>query len=79
MVTETLLQYGVGSLLYISILSALLSWSADRASRWITAMALMSAGYMKLRSARLETQRLLRLEFEELPEVVVQTLGIERE
>jgi hypothetical protein len=42
-------------------------------------MAFMVVAYGRLRKARLETQRLLRLEFEELPEVVVQTLNIDRD
>jgi hypothetical protein len=79
MITETLIKYGVGLILYISILSTALSWCAESAARSLPAMALMMVSYRRLRLVRLDTQRVGRIEFEELPDVVIQTLSIERD
>jgi hypothetical protein len=79
MITETLIKYGLGVVLYISILSTLLSWCVDNVARWLPAMAFMLLAYLKLRAMRLDTQRVGRIDFEELPETVVQTLAIERD
>jgi hypothetical protein len=78
-ITETLIKYGVGFVLYISLLSTTLSWCADRVERWLPALVLMLAGYWRLRMMRLDTQRVGRIEFEELPDTVVQTLAIYRD
>jgi hypothetical protein len=78
-ITETLIKYGVGVVAYISMLSTALRWCADDARRWIPAVALMLAGYWRLRRMRLDIQRVGRIEFEELPEIVVQTLALERD
>ncbi|MEO8098471.1 MAG: hypothetical protein ABI811_12280 [Acidobacteriota bacterium] len=79
MITETIIKYVVGIVLYISLLSALLSWCAQDITRWLPATALMLIAYIRLRIARLDIQRVARLEFEELPEVMVQTLALERD
>jgi hypothetical protein len=78
-ITETLIKYGVGVVLYISLLSTALSWCADRPERWLPAVPLMLLGYWRLRTMRLDTQGVGRIEFEELPDTVVQTLAIYRD
>ncbi len=78
-ITETLIKYGVGVVLYVSVLSTVLSWSVDRPERWTVALVLMLIGYWRLRIIRLDTQRAGRIEFEELPDVEVQTLAIYRD
>jgi hypothetical protein len=79
LITETLIKYGVGLILYISILSTLLSWCTDSPVRAFPALALMTISYWRLRIIRLDTQRVGRIEFEELPDVVVQTINIHRD
>lgn len=79
MITETLIKYGVGVVLYVSLLSAALGWCAHRIERWVPALALMLIGYWRLRLVRLDTQRVGRIEFEELPDTVIQTLSIDRD
>ena len=79
MITETLIKYGVALVLYISILSAVLSWCSASPLRWVLAVMLMMAGYVRLRIVRLDVQRVGRLEFEELPDILVQTIDIERD
>ncbi len=79
LITETLIKYGVGLILYVSILSPLLSWCVDSPVRAGTALALMTISYWRLRLVRIDTQRVGRIEFEEVPDVVVQTLAIERD
>ncbi len=78
-ITETLIKYGVGVVLYISLLSTILSWCAAGVQRWLPALALMLVGYWRLRLIRLDTQRVGRIEFEELPDTVIQTLAIYRD
>ncbi len=78
LITETLIKYGVGLILYVSILSPLLSWCASSPVRAFPALALMTISYWRLRLIRLDTQSVGRIEFE-LPDVVVQTLAIERD
>jgi hypothetical protein len=78
-ITVTLIKYGVGVVLYVSVLSTLVSWCTDDATRWLPCLVLMLGGYWRLRILRLEIQRVGRVEFEELPEVVVQTLSIDRD
>jgi hypothetical protein len=79
MITETLIKYSVGVVLYISLLSSILSWCAAGVERWPPAITLMLAGYWRLRLLRLDTQQVGRIEFEELPDTVVQTLAIYRD
>ena len=78
-ITETLIKYGVGVILYISILSTVLSWSSESVLRAVPVLLLLTVSYWRLRLLRLDTQRVGRIEFEEVPDVVVQTLSIERD
>ncbi len=76
---ETLLLYGVGVAIYISISSTLIA-SCLTEPPWLTTLCgLMTAGWAYARKARGEAWQLGRLEFEELEEPLVHTLGIERD
>ena len=78
-VIETLVIYGVGVTLYISVLSALISWSLRQRGSTVTLFVIMLAAWWRARTARLEDWKIGLLEFEELPEPVVRTLRIERD
>ncbi len=75
-ITETLLKYIAGFVIYVSFLSAIFTWCIQTAQRWTIAMGLLVLAYAWVRRTRLHIQRVGRMEFEELPEVAVQVIGI---
>lgn len=78
-VIETLVLYGVGVTLYVTVLSGLVSWCLQQRGSTIALFAVMLAGWWRARTARLDDWKIGLLEFEELPEPVVRTLKIERD
>ncbi len=76
---EVVLGYGVAVTLYVSLLSALLSWCVQSVTGAAATLGLFLVLWWKLRAARLEMQQVTPLEFEEQEEPVVQTIGIERD
>ena len=78
-VIETLVIYGVGVTLYISVLSALISWCLRDRGATVTLFLIMLAAWWRARTARLEDWKIGLLEFEELPEPAVRQLRIERD
>jgi hypothetical protein len=79
MITETLLKYVGGFVVYVSTLSTMFAWCAQSAGRWGAAMVVMVAAYGWVRHKRLQIQREGRMEFEELPDQAVQVIGIYRD
>jgi hypothetical protein len=78
-ITETLLKYIAGFVIYVSLLSAILTWCIQTVQRWAIAMGLLVIAYAWVRRSRLHIQREGRMEFEELPEPAVQVIGIYRD
>ena len=78
-VIETLVIYGVGVTLYISVLSSLMNWCLRQRGSTVALFVIMLAAWWRARTARLEDWKIGLLEFEELPEPVVRTLRIERD
>jgi hypothetical protein len=76
---ETVLGYSVAVTLYVSILSTLVNWCMHSATATAVYCVLVLALWWKGHKVRLDLQHLVRLEFEELPDPTVQTLGIERD
>jgi hypothetical protein len=76
---ETVVIYGVGLLLYVTVLGGIVTWSLQEPSSTLALFAVLLAAWWKARSARLQDWEMGKLEFEELPEPAVQTLSIERD
>jgi hypothetical protein len=76
---ETVLGYSVAAILYVTILSALITWCLNSAASTLTFTAIVMVIWWKGHRVRLDLQRLGRLQFEERPEPTVQILGIERD
>ena len=75
---ETLLIYGM-SVGAVSILSAIVTWSIQGPRSTLGLFAVWLIIWMRVRRGRREDRELGKLEFEELPEPAVLTLGIERD
>ncbi len=76
---ETVLGYSVAVTLYVSILSTVVSWCMHSAASTAVFSIVLLIAWWKGHEVRLDLQRLVRLEFEELLDPTVQTLGIERD
>jgi hypothetical protein len=76
---ETLLGYGVFAAAYVWGLSALIGVSLNNLGTTAATALILLAAWWAVRSARLDWQPIGRLEFEELPDAVVQTLDIEND
>jgi len=76
---ETLLLYGIAVMVYVSILSHILTWALEGPRSTLIVFAILLAIWLKVRHGRREEWEFGKLEFEELPEPAVQTLGIERD
>jgi hypothetical protein len=76
---ETVLGYSVAVTLYVSILSTVVNWCMHSATAAAVFSIVMLIAWWKGHKVRLDLQRLVRLEFEELLDPTVQTLGIERD
>jgi membrane protein implicated in regulation of membrane protease activity len=73
------MMYSTAVILYVFMLSTLVSWSLQNTSSAILLISILLALYWRARMARLELHQTSRLEFEEVPEPVVMSLGIERD
>jgi hypothetical protein len=78
-VIETLVRYGVGVTLYVSLLSGLINFCLRTPAAAITLFAILLAAWWIARKARLDDWKVGLLEFEETAEPVVRTLQIERD
>ncbi len=73
------LGYSLAAILYVSVLAALIAACTESsASTAILATILLLVWY-GLRRARRTSYEIHRLEFEELPETIVETLSIEKD
>ena len=76
---ETVLKYSIAAAIYVWGLAALISSSA-RSIVWVLVFAgILAVAWQALRRARLTLYPLLRFEFEDGLDPIVQRLGIERE
>jgi len=76
---ETVVRYGVIAVIWIGGLSSLIRFSIGSTPGSAVLIALLLAGWWKARNARLDCQRVDRLEFEEDEEPAVQVLSIDRD
>jgi hypothetical protein len=76
---ETLLLYGMAVGIYVSILSSIVSWALEGPRSALGLFAILLGIWLTVRKRRLEDLEIGKLEFEELPEPAVQTLGIFRD
>jgi len=76
---ETVVIYGVAVLLYVTVLSAIVSWCIQQPDSAVLLFVMLLAVWLKMRKGRLDGREAGKIEFEELPEPAVQTLGIERD
>lgn len=76
---ETVLIYGVSVTLYVTLLSILITFCLAKPGYTFILLAVMLAGYLRIRSARRDDWKIGKIEFEERPEPAVLTLSIERD
>jgi hypothetical protein len=76
---ETLLIYGMAVMLYVSVLSGIVSWSLRGRRSALGLFVVLLAIWLKVRKGRRDDWDVGKIEFEELPEPAVQTLSIERD
>ena len=74
---ETLLLYGVGFVVYVSLQSAVIAWCLTSPVGALVFAGTAAVVRRKLRVERLDTLCLGRLDFEEIQEPTVQVIGIE--
>jgi hypothetical protein len=78
-VVLTVLKYSLASSLYVGALSSFIRVALERPFAILILLLILVAGWVTVRSARVRSREILRLEFEELAEPTVQLLGIERD
>jgi hypothetical protein len=78
-VIQTLLIYGGSVTLYVTVLGGIVSASLRSPGYTLGLFGLLLAVWFRVRKGRLENWQIGKLEFEELPEPVVQTLSILRD
>ncbi len=78
-VIETLLIYGVSLGLYVSMLGGVVAWCVQETGSTLIVFGILLAAWLRVRIGRRENWEVGKLEFEELPEVAVLTLSIERD
>lgn len=76
---ETAVRYAFVVGLYVTVLSMIVSWCIQTTGWTLVLSATLLVGWWKARNARMELQRIGRLEFEEQLEPAVLTLSIERD
>ena len=78
-VVDTVVLYSVCVAVYVTIFGATVLASMRAPLAAVCLFLILAVIWWRIRVARLEDRGLGKLEFEELPEVLVQTLGIERD
>ena len=76
---QTVVIYLVGAGLYVSMLGGVIAWAIQERTRALVLFVILLAAWLKARRSRLDDWQTGQLEFEELPEPAVHTLGIERD
>jgi hypothetical protein len=78
-VIVTVLKYLLASVLYVGLLSSFIQLVLERPGPTLLLLLILVAGWVRARSARLDSRQIVRLEFEEFAEPAVLLLGIERD
>jgi hypothetical protein len=78
-VIETVVIYGVSLAVYVYALSGIVNWCLQGVGSTLALLAILLALWLMIRKGRLENWEVGQLEFEELPEVTVLRLAIERD
>lgn len=76
---DVVLAYFVAAILYVSLLAALIGVSAENVTTTVALAAALLFAWYGLRHSRRTSHEIHRLEFEELPETIVETLSIEKD
>src|SRR4029079_12040839 len=78
-VTQTLIMYWIAFSAYAYTMSAAEVWCLDEPPRVLIIMGLLLAAFCRLRRARKEYWGRLPLRFDDVPEPLVQKLGLQPE
>jgi len=78
-VIQTLLIYAASLALYVSVLGGIITLCLRGPGTIFGLFAVMLVVWLRVRWGRMENWKIGQLEFEELPEPVVQTLSISRD
>src|SRR5579863_130504 len=76
---ETFLIYGMAVILYVSVLSGIVSWALKGQRTALGLFVILLVIWWRVRKGRREDWEIGKLEFEELPEPAIQTLSIQRD
>lgn len=76
---ETVLKYSVATACYVMGVAVLVSFAIRTETSALLFVAILAAGWWRLRHARIAVRQIGRIEFEETFEPAVQLLGIERD
>ena len=76
---DVVLGYSLAAILYVSILAALIGTCTESGASTSILAAILLVVWYGLRHARRTSYEIHRLEFEELPEPIVETLSIEKD
>jgi hypothetical protein len=76
---DVLIGYGLAAILYVSALAALIAACIESPARTAILTTLLLVAWYGLRHARRTSYEIHHLEFEELPETIVETLSIEKD
>jgi hypothetical protein len=76
---NVILGYALVSIIYVSSLAGLISWCAESVPRTLVLAGCLGAIAYSLRGARRRVHHVYHLEFEELPEPIVETLSIDKD
>ncbi len=76
---DVLIGYTLAAIVYVSTFAALIAWCAQSVARTSVLSAIFLLIAFGLRRARRGQREIHRLEFEELPEPVVETLSIDKD
>jgi hypothetical protein len=76
---DVVLGYALAAIVYVSTLASLIAWCASSGMRTLILAGALGLVAFGLRRARRAAHEIHRLEFEELPEPVVETLSIDKD
>jgi hypothetical protein len=76
---DVVIAYALAAILYVSLLAALIALCMEAAASTVLLAAILLLIWYGLRHARRTSYEIHRLEFEELPETIVETLSIEKD
>ncbi len=76
---EVVVRYGIAVAAYVTVLSVVIGWCVQTSGWTLVLSIVLLASWWKARQVRIEAQQIGSLEFEELMEPAIMTLGIERD